>query len=195
MHVARFLSISIVFFLSFNYFTLILIILNYLNCFNYLHAILFFQSLRVVPRVAPGLLRVAPGCPGCPGLAPAWPRVAPDCVLMRCSDLCKTEVEEYSNNLFYNINTQLFGTSPLGSIAGSVVPNANLRPMRVSEKEAGLELKLFDYRLGIDISYYDKLSSDQILRKQASNAGGFLTELVNVGESRNQGVEILLDVS
>jgi hypothetical protein len=66
--------------------------------------------------------------------------------------------------------------------------------MRVSEKEAGLELKLFDYRLGIDISYYDKLSSDQILRKQASNAGGFLTELVNVGESRNQGVEILLDV-
>ncbi len=105
-----------------------------------------------------------------------------------------TDVQPYSNNLFYNINTQLFGTSPLGSIAGSVVPNANLRPMRVSEKEAGLELKLFDYRLGIDISYYDKLSSDQILRKQASNAGGFLTELVNVGESRNQGVEILLDV-
>ena len=105
-----------------------------------------------------------------------------------------TDVQPYSNNLFYNINTQLFGTSPLGSIAGSVVPNANLRPMRVSEKEAGVELKLFDYRLGIDISYYDKLSSDQILRKQASNAGGFLTELVNVGKSRNQGVELLIDV-
>lgn len=105
-----------------------------------------------------------------------------------------TDVQPYSNNLFYNINTQLFGTSPLGSIAGSIVPNTNLRPMRVSEKEAGVELKLFDYRLGIDISYYDKLSSDQILRKQASNAGGFLTELVNVGKSRNQGVELLIDV-
>jgi TonB-linked SusC/RagA family outer membrane protein len=105
-----------------------------------------------------------------------------------------TDVQPYSNNLFYNINTQLFGISPLGSIAGSIVPNANLRPMRVSENEVGLELKLLDYRIGIDISYYDKLSSDQILRKQASNAGGFLTELVNVGKSRNQGVELLLDV-
>lgn len=87
-----------------------------------------------------------------------------------------TDVSPYANNLFYGINAQQFpspagASQPLGSISGSTVPNANLRPMRVSEKEVGLELKLFNNSIGLDLTYYDKLSSDQILRAQTSNAG------------------------
>ncbi|MCX6217402.1 SusC/RagA family TonB-linked outer membrane protein [Spirosoma sp.] len=111
-----------------------------------------------------------------------------------------TDVQPYANNLFYGINAQQFpspgGTAqPLASISGSTVPNANLRPMRVSEKEVGLELKLFNNRIGLDLTYYDKLSSDQILRAQTSDAGGYLTQLINVGKSQNQGFEMLLTFS
>ncbi|GAB2587048.1 SusC/RagA family TonB-linked outer membrane protein [Spirosoma areae] len=111
-----------------------------------------------------------------------------------------TDVSPYANNLFYGINAQQFpspsGTSqPLASISGSTVPNANLRPMRVSEKEVGLELKLFNSRVGLDLTYYDKLSSDQILRAQTSDAGGYLTQLINVGQSQNRGLEMLLTLS
>ena len=111
-----------------------------------------------------------------------------------------TDVSPYANNLFYGINAQQFtspsgAVQPLANISGSTVPNANLRPMRVSEKEVGLELKLFNNRLGLDLTYYAKLSSDQILRAQISDAGGYLTRLINVGESRNQGLEMLVNFS
>jgi outer membrane receptor protein involved in Fe transport len=111
-----------------------------------------------------------------------------------------TDVSPYANNLFYGINAQQFpspsgASQPLGNISGSTVPNANLRPMRVSEKEIGLELKLFNNALGLDLTYYDKLSSDQILRAQTSNAGGYLSQLINVGQSRNQGIEMLISIN
>lgn len=111
-----------------------------------------------------------------------------------------TDVSPYANNLFYGINSQQFPSptgiaQPLASISGSTVPNANLRPMRVSEKEIGLELKLFNNRVGLDFTYYDKLSSDQILRAQTSDAGGYLTQLINVGQSRNKGLEMLVNVT
>ncbi|GAB3995097.1 SusC/RagA family TonB-linked outer membrane protein [Spirosoma daeguense] len=111
-----------------------------------------------------------------------------------------TDVQPYSNNLFYGINAQQFpspsgAAQPLATISGSTVPNANLRPMRVSEKEFGLELRLFNNRIGFDFTYYDKLSSDQILRAQTSDAGGYLSQLINVGQSRNQGLEMLVTFS
>ena len=111
-----------------------------------------------------------------------------------------TDVSPYANNLFYGINSQQFpspsgAAQPLASISGSVVPNANLRPMRVSEKEVGLELRLFNNLIGLDLTYYDKLSSDQILRAQTSDAGGYLTQLINVGKSQNKGLEMLVNLT
>jgi hypothetical protein len=56
-------------------------------------------------------------------------------------------------NLFPNSNGQL---QPIGIINASTVPNPGLRPMRVSEKEFGLELKFLDNRVGLDVAFYDK---------------------------------------
>lgn len=111
-----------------------------------------------------------------------------------------TDVQPYANNLFYAINAQQFpnpsgALQPLATISGTTVPNANLRPMRVSEKEIGLELKLFRNAVGIDFAYYDKLSSDQILQAQTSDASGYLTQLINVGKGRNRGVEFMINLN
>lgn len=110
-----------------------------------------------------------------------------------------TDVAPYSNNLFYGISSQQFpnqaGTpQPLGNISGSTVPNANLKPMRVTEQEIGLELILFN-NVRFEASYYHKLSSDQILSAQISNASGFTSQLINVGESENKGIEMLVSFS
>ncbi len=110
-----------------------------------------------------------------------------------------TDVQPYANNLFYGINAQQFPNpagvlQPLGTISASTVPNANLRPMRVSEKEVGLELKLFNNAVGLDVAYYDKLSSDQILQAQTSDASGYLTQLINVGKGRNRGLELMISL-
>ncbi len=110
-----------------------------------------------------------------------------------------TDVAPYSNNLFYDISAQQFPNSngvpqPLGNISGGTVPNANLKPMRVTETEFGVEMILFE-NMRFEASYYNKLSSDQILSAQISNASGFNNQLINVGESRTYGVEMLLSFS
>lgn len=108
-----------------------------------------------------------------------------------------TDVSPYADNLFYRVENNQFPNpagqlQPVGVINASTVPNANLRPMRVSEWETGLEMKFFDNRVGLDLTYYNKVTSDQILGAQVSDASGYLNQLINVGESSNQGVEVLL---
>lgn len=105
-----------------------------------------------------------------------------------------TDVAPYSNNLFYGINGNLFGGQPVGGSSGSSLPNANLRPMRTTENEIGLELKLFNSRLNIDAAVYKKLTSDQIVQAQISDASGFQTSLINSGKSQNKGVEMLVNI-
>lgn len=105
-----------------------------------------------------------------------------------------TDVAPYSNNLFYGINGNLFANQPVGGSSGTSVPNANLKPMRTSESEIGVELKLFKNRLNIDAAVYKKLTSDQIVQAQISDASGFQSSLINSGQSQNQGFEMLVNL-
>ncbi|MBU6169485.1 MAG: SusC/RagA family TonB-linked outer membrane protein [Bacteroidetes bacterium] len=106
-----------------------------------------------------------------------------------------TDVEPYANNLFYGINANLFGGQPIGASLGNTLPNAGLRPMRASESEVGLELKLFNNRVTLDAAIYQKLTEDQIVSAQISDGSGFTNTLINSGKSRNNGVEMLLNIS
>jgi TonB-linked SusC/RagA family outer membrane protein len=105
-----------------------------------------------------------------------------------------TDVEPYANNLFYGINANLFGGQPIGASLGNTLPNAGLRPMRASEAELGLELKMFNNRLSLDAAIYQKITEDQIVSAQISDGSGFTNTLINSGKSRNNGVEMLLNV-
>lgn len=110
-----------------------------------------------------------------------------------------TGVQPYSNNLFYGINSNLFNNpagqgQPVGGSSGTVVPNPALRPMRAAEKEIGLELKLFQNRVSIDLAAYQKITSDQIVSAQISDASGFQTRLINSGQSQTSGFESLVNL-
>jgi TonB-linked SusC/RagA family outer membrane protein len=101
----------------------------------------------------------------------------------------------YGNSLYYSINGTLFNGQPVGVISRATVPNANLVPMRIAEKEAGLEMRLFNNRVGIDFSVYEKITTDQIVTAQVSDASGFENTQINSGKSRNRGFELLLNLT
>lgn len=105
-----------------------------------------------------------------------------------------TDVPPYSNNLFYSINSNLLNNQPVGGPSGTTLPNANLRPMRVAETEIGLELRLFKNRIGIDVAAYRKITTDQIVQAQISDASGFIDTRINSGKSENKGIEMLLNL-
>lgn len=109
-------------------------------------------------------------------------------------------VAPYSDVLYYSVNNNLFPNPggnpiPIGGISGSQIPNADLRPLRVSETEVGVELKLFNNRVGFDLSYYHKITRDQILGIQVSDASSYTNKLINVGKSMNQGLEMQLSLT
>ncbi|RAJ08920.1 TonB-linked SusC/RagA family outer membrane protein [Chitinophaga skermanii] len=92
--------------------------------------------------------------------------------------------------------TMLQGSShldqPLQTITQSQVPNSNLKPLTSTTYEAGFELKLFNNRFGIDATYYDRRTTNDIVQATISNGSGYLTALVNIGRMSNKGVELLL---
>ncbi len=98
-----------------------------------------------------------------------------------------TPGDGWTNGLLF----PLTGTIP-GFTLSSTVGNPNLTPEFTSAVEVGLELKFLSNRLGLDFSYYQQTSTDQIFSQQFSAASGAVARLVNAGEITNNGFEITL---
>ncbi|NMB51382.1 MAG: SusC/RagA family TonB-linked outer membrane protein [Bacteroidales bacterium] len=109
-------------------------------------------------------------------------------------------VDAYSHSLYYTVENNSYPSPsgdlvPVGRIDANTVPNSNLRPLRVSEMEFGLDLRLFQNRVSFDFAVYRKISKDQIISAQISNTSGYNNQLINIGQSMNQGFESLINFS
>lgn len=100
----------------------------------------------------------------------------------------------YQNDLYYSLSANPHLGQPLGSISGNVSPNPNLRPPVTQETEVGLELRIFNSRISLDLAYYTKKSLDEILPVQISNSSGYDFTRVNVGKLQNRGFEGLITI-
>ncbi len=73
------------------------------------------------------------------------------------------------------------------------IPNPQLQPLLSTELEFGLDVRFFENRLGLDFTYYDQKTTDDILNATISRASGFGSTSVNLGEMTNKGIEVLLN--
>ncbi len=89
-----------------------------------------------------------------------------------------------STNNGYNLPTQ---------IVSDRLPTPDLRPLTVTTSEAGFETRLFNNRLGLDLTYYSKVTSNDIVGVNITAASGFTGGNVNIGKVTNKGVEALLN--
>ncbi len=68
--------------------------------------------------------------------------------------------------------------------------NADLKPERGIEFEAGADIAFFNERLGLEVTYYNKVSKDQILNRPLPPSAGFTNNPAdNIGEMINRGLE------
>jgi TonB-linked SusC/RagA family outer membrane protein len=103
------------------------------------------------------------------------------------------DADPYQLAVTYSAGTP-FGSIPRFSVPGQI-PNANLKPERTRSWEAGAELRFLGDRVSFDGSYYNKLTSDQIIPAQITPAIGFTSAVVNAGSLRNRGIEGQLNVT
>ncbi|ERM80889.1 hypothetical protein P872_11600 [Rhodonellum psychrophilum GCM71 = DSM 17998] len=87
----------------------------------------------------------------------------------------------FSNANSANVSTQTLSNS---------LTNGGLKPEFITEFEIGTELRFFQNLLTLDLTYYDKLSTSQIFVVNSAPSSGFLTRIINLGETSNKGIEI-----
>ncbi|MBC5994788.1 SusC/RagA family TonB-linked outer membrane protein [Pontibacter cellulosilyticus] len=98
------------------------------------------------------------------------------------------DTDPYNTLLSYNLN-QPFDSYSRVSVPNTL-PNNELKPEITTEYEVGTELRAFDDRLGLNFSYYNRQTENQILAISRSAATGHTRKWINAGLIENKGVEL-----
>lgn len=77
----------------------------------------------------------------------------------------------------------------------TTLPNANLKPEISSATEFGIDFRILNGKLGLDVTYYNSNTVNQILSLPLAAPSGYNTQVINAGKINNKGVEIILSAS
>ncbi|RYG05251.1 MAG: SusC/RagA family TonB-linked outer membrane protein, partial [Chitinophagaceae bacterium] len=98
--------------------------------------------------------------------------------------------DPYAINLTYS-NVPSSGPA-LQNVTSPSISNPGLKPFTSTTYEAGVDVQLFKNRFGIDFTYYDRKTTNDIVNTAISTTSGFSNVILNVGELHNRGIELLL---
>ncbi len=100
--------------------------------------------------------------------------------------------DPYQLGLTYQIVGQGHLGQALGNITNTSVPNQNLVAFNKTEVELGLDARLFDNRLSLDLAYYKNETTNDIVPVAASVFSGYSSAIANIGIVENKGFEFLI---
>ena len=104
-----------------------------------------------------------------------------------------SDTDPYQLALNYATGKYSYPGYTIAMINNMTQPNKDLKPTRTNSFELGLEMKFFNNRLSLDMTYYDQQSKDQILGLASSSTSGYSYRLINAGNIQNRGIEIALN--
>lgn len=80
----------------------------------------------------------------------------------------------------------------LNATAATVFPLTNLKPEDTRSFEVGTEFRMFNGRLGFDLTYYNANTLNQILKVAVPISSGYSEKLINAGKMKSYGWEVSL---
>jgi TonB-linked SusC/RagA family outer membrane protein len=92
----------------------------------------------------------------------------------------------------YNPSTA-FGTSQIYSETDRLA-NLSLKPEISTAFEIGTEIKLLNNRVGLDLTFYQSNTKNQIINIPLSQTSGYSTRSINAGLIKNYGFEAMLNL-
>jgi TonB-linked SusC/RagA family outer membrane protein len=103
--------------------------------------------------------------------------------------------DPYSLNLTYGLVGAGHLGANLGAINNGSIPNKGLTPYLSSEIEVGADIRFLKNRFGLDVAYYQRKTTNDILATGISATSGFGSTLINIGELSNKGIELMLNAT
>jgi len=98
--------------------------------------------------------------------------------------------DPYRINMAYSM--QPTSGQPIQNATSTTITNKNLRPYTSTTIEGGFEARLFNNRLGFDLTLYDRKTTNDIVTTPISGTSGYSNVVLNVGALDNRGVELLI---
>jgi TonB-linked SusC/RagA family outer membrane protein len=92
----------------------------------------------------------------------------------------------------YSAVTPAYSGTTMFDYPSRIAPT-DLMPEKTASLEFGAELKFAQNRLGLDVSYFDMVTTNQIMSVNVSTSSGFTTKAINAGEIETSGVEVALN--
>ncbi|MBX2946657.1 MAG: SusC/RagA family TonB-linked outer membrane protein [Cyclobacteriaceae bacterium] len=104
----------------------------------------------------------------------------------------------YSTRPTLSLNSQA-RVDGIGNVITSSLPsllaNPNLKPELLKETEFGLETRMFQNKIRLDFSVYNRLAEDQIIERPLDPSTGYSSSFINAGAISNKGIEATLWVT
>ncbi|OED43807.1 SusC/RagA family TonB-linked outer membrane protein, partial [Flavobacteriaceae bacterium (ex Bugula neritina AB1)] len=97
-----------------------------------------------------------------------------------------------------SLDTQDFqdgGTNVVTNTTSNVRGNPDLKPELLTEYELGVEGKLWNNRISLDLSVYSRITENLIIDQPLPSSSGTTTTRTNIGEIVNEGLELDLGVT
>lgn len=107
------------------------------------------------------------------------------------------EVGSSTNNytttpLLYSYSGSFDG-NPIFGIPNTI-GNTELVPEKSKEVELGMEMRMFNSRVGFDVAVYKTRTLNQIIPIPVSTSTGMFNKYINAGEFQNKGIEVQLNL-
>lgn len=102
------------------------------------------------------------------------------------------DADPYSINNTYITNTP-FNNYPL-TTTNPVLANSNLKPSATTTEEAGFEARFLNSRIGLDVTYYNSDTKNEVVQLPIPVSSGYSNAFVNGASINNKGIEIMLTV-
>jgi TonB-linked SusC/RagA family outer membrane protein len=103
------------------------------------------------------------------------------------------DADPHNGEATFTLNATGFQGQPLAS-RDNTSYDPNLTPEFTRELEIGTEMRLFKRRIGLEVTYYNKKSTDLIYPISLPVSTGYTLYYTNLGQIRNKGWEAALDL-
>ncbi len=102
--------------------------------------------------------------------------------------------DPYLTRSGYSLGATGFNGLSYASKSG-VIPLLDLKNELTESYEFGADLRFFNDLVNLDITYYNAITSNQILSLPVSVGSGYNSVVINAGEVKNAGIEVSLGVT
>lgn len=105
-------------------------------------------------------------------------------------------IQSVFNQASYDVPFQSFDFPLASGIngfgAGNQIGNSALTPEITDELEIGTDLRLYDGRINVDLTYYNRLTNAQIISVPLDPSTGYSVIVSNAAKVKNNGIEALV---